>query len=318
MTATRAMGTGCQSDCATPRCGDGVVDPEEACDDGNRNGDDGCSAQCSSDETCANGVVDIAQGEECDDGGLETGDGCGATCRIEVCGNGLIDPGEVCDDGNNRAGDGCGPACRSDETCGNGVPDFGSGEQCDDANYRSGDGCSSQCTAELPVFTQRSLDQPGARYSRMVYDSAHDRLVRFGGTLPLGEPTQGTILLHAEGQASLPPVGGPPARVGHVLVYDALRRVVVLFGGQSIRLRRPGMPPPPATPLADTWELGANQWVPRTPGQSPPAIEWAAGAYDAARREVVLFGGLLAGVEQDATWTYDGARWTRREPARRP
>ncbi len=50
--------------CCT-RCGNGVLDPDETCDDGNRVSGDGCSAVCGPD-TCGNGVLQGA--EECDCG----------------------------------------------------------------------------------------------------------------------------------------------------------------------------------------------------------------------------------------------------------
>ncbi len=68
-------------------CGDGVVHPEESCDDQNLSSGDGCSDLC-----------------------LEE---FGYTCTGEPsvctpnCGNGTIDVGEVCDDGDTDAGDGC-------------------------------------------------------------------------------------------------------------------------------------------------------------------------------------------------------------------
>lgn len=46
---------------------------------------DGCAANCRSNETCGNGVIDAVTGEECDDGGTAPGDGCDATCQIEEC-----------------------------------------------------------------------------------------------------------------------------------------------------------------------------------------------------------------------------------------
>jgi cysteine-rich repeat protein len=58
---------------------------------------------------CGNGL--LQSGEECDDGNAVGGDGCSATCETE-CGNGRIDAGEGCDDGNTDAGDGCSPICQ--------------------------------------------------------------------------------------------------------------------------------------------------------------------------------------------------------------
>src|SRR5258706_5146390 len=71
-------------------CGNGKIDPGEVCDDGNANDGDGCSADCTSDESCGNGVVDTAVGEGCDDGDSLGGDGCSADCMsTEECGNGV-------------------------------------------------------------------------------------------------------------------------------------------------------------------------------------------------------------------------------------
>ncbi|MFO0590396.1 MAG: DUF4215 domain-containing protein [Polyangiaceae bacterium] len=38
----------CRPDCTLPRCGDGILDDGEACDDGNTLSGDGCSADCAS------------------------------------------------------------------------------------------------------------------------------------------------------------------------------------------------------------------------------------------------------------------------------
>ncbi|MFH2007871.1 MAG: DUF4215 domain-containing protein [bacterium] len=89
-------------------CGDGNVDPDEECDDGNLTGGDGCSGTCHL-EGCGNGNVDA--GEQCDDGNSVACDGCSASCQTEACGNGVVECGEECDDGNTSNGDGCDSAC---------------------------------------------------------------------------------------------------------------------------------------------------------------------------------------------------------------
>jgi cysteine-rich repeat protein len=38
----------CRANCTVPRCGDGIVDAGEVCDDGNTQGGDGCAADCKS------------------------------------------------------------------------------------------------------------------------------------------------------------------------------------------------------------------------------------------------------------------------------
>jgi cysteine-rich repeat protein len=65
-----------------PRCGNGFLDPEEACDNGLLNSDtgrDACRADCTL-PRCGDGTVD--SGEICDDGlPANPNDGCDASCR---------------------------------------------------------------------------------------------------------------------------------------------------------------------------------------------------------------------------------------------
>jgi cysteine-rich repeat protein len=64
---------------------------------------------------CGDGVVD--PGEACDDGNLVDGDGCDGTCRPSGCPSGRVSGDEECDDGNATDGDGCSAACRLEPTC---------------------------------------------------------------------------------------------------------------------------------------------------------------------------------------------------------
>ncbi len=127
-------------------CGDGVVDPGEACDDGNQEDGDSCRSDCGQDMTlCGNGQVDL--GEVCDDGNRQDGDDCSSDCDqdMTLCGNGQLDPGEFCDDGNRDDGDSCRGDCRQDTTlCGNGILD--PGELCDDGKPPGQSICSTDCT----------------------------------------------------------------------------------------------------------------------------------------------------------------------------
>jgi cysteine-rich repeat protein len=65
-------------------CGDGVVDPDEECDDGEANSDtapDACRTSCLL-PTCGDAVAD--SDEDCDDGNLWGGDGCTPDCIAET------------------------------------------------------------------------------------------------------------------------------------------------------------------------------------------------------------------------------------------
>jgi len=98
-----------------PVCGDGVVEGDELCDDGNQIDDDACPNDCgggtsmTTDGTstggdtegdtgpggaCGDGVVGGL--EECDDGNLADGDGCSANCTLEgiseACADKPMDP----------------------------------------------------------------------------------------------------------------------------------------------------------------------------------------------------------------------------------
>ena len=133
-------------------CGNGQVEVDEACDDGNDVNSDACSNACEL-ASCGDAVtrMDRAVGEEgyeaCDDGNDVETDGCTSSCLVARCGDGLVrsdasegsEDYEACDDGNEVDTD----ACRNDCSlafCGDGVlrtdlsddhPDF---EACDDGN----------------------------------------------------------------------------------------------------------------------------------------------------------------------------------------
>jgi cysteine-rich repeat protein len=130
------------------RCGDGVAEGLEVCDDGNLDDTDACLSACVL-AACGDGAVQAGV-EQCDDGNLEDDDACHSDCTLPAppaCGDGSIHPSEQCDDGNASSGDGCSAACAR-EVCGDGLIQYGLGETCDDGNEVAGDGCDALCAVE--------------------------------------------------------------------------------------------------------------------------------------------------------------------------
>lgn len=114
---------------ATPRCGDGIVQPPELCDDGNENLADSCP------------------------------DGDGGTCQPARCGDGIVGDDEECEPTDTESSqcayglEGC-RFCEADTCswqpgqphyCGDGTVDSEEGEECDDGNGAPGDGCGADC-----------------------------------------------------------------------------------------------------------------------------------------------------------------------------
>ncbi len=113
----------CTSMCQVQRCGDGLLGPSEACDDGNMVDTDECTNTCTF-PRCGDGIVQDL--EECDDGNTDDQDACRNVCLEASCGDGVVQEGvEACDDGNMVDGDGCDSDCTItvSSTCGNGMVD---------------------------------------------------------------------------------------------------------------------------------------------------------------------------------------------------
>ncbi|MEE2758167.1 MAG: DUF4215 domain-containing protein [Myxococcota bacterium] len=133
----------CLNNCLRARCGDGIVHADnELCDDGNQNDGDECRNNCSP-ASCGDGVVQVGV-EECDDGNQSDTDSCLPTCVAARCGDGIVHIGtEDCDDANDVNEDECKNDCRA-ARCGDGVVQDGV-EACDDGNNLMTDGCLNNC-----------------------------------------------------------------------------------------------------------------------------------------------------------------------------
>ncbi len=132
----------CKSDCTLNVCGDGLLGPDEECDDGNLEDTDECPSSCTV-AACGDGFVQDGV-EECDDANDVETDDCLATCVAASCGDGFVQDGvEECDDANDVETDDCLTTCAA-ASCGDGFVQDGV-EECDDANDVDDDECSNAC-----------------------------------------------------------------------------------------------------------------------------------------------------------------------------
>jgi cysteine-rich repeat protein len=201
-----------------------------------------------------------------------------------------------------------GPACDAPMTCGDGIVD--DGEACDDGNFRSHDGCHHSCQAEEGLWTQRTVAvaPPGRHGHALAYDAKRGEVVLFGGVGKSGWLSDTWVWNGITWTARK--VAAPPARSSHALTYDALREEVVLFGGYSFDNG--------FDEFNDTWVWNGSTWAQRVVAVAPPARHDHALTYDAARGEVVLFGGRTSSADLSDTWVWNGSTWTQRAVASAP
>lgn len=171
-------------------------------------------------------------------------------------------------------------------------------------------------------WTEKNTRQhPLARnVAAMTYDSARERAVLFGGW---AYTSGGFTVLSDEtwewdGRRwrDMAPAQRPSPRAGSAMAYDATRGQVLLFGGYEGE-------PTSATSLSDTWMWDGSTWTQLSPAQSPSPRDHHAMAYDAARGEILLFGGVLnnsatATQHLGDTWSWDGTTWVQLSPANAP
>jgi hypothetical protein len=138
---------------------------------------------------------------------------------------------------------------------------------------------------------------PAARSSHaMVYDSARDRVVMFGGFLGGGQWSNQTWEWDGTNW-TLSPATGPSGRQYLGMVYDPDREVTVLSCGQAANFVR----------MDDTWEFDGTSWTQLTTlGNPSPARDQHAMAYfpgGSGGGDVLLHGGYAgaANVLSD-TW----------------
>jgi hypothetical protein len=164
----------------------------------------------------------------------------------------------------------------------------------------------------------RAAAWPEARSGHaMAFDSQRGRMVVYGTSNGQGsgetwewDPVAGSWVDRA-------PNASPLRRSGSTMVFEPASDIMVLFGGTGA-----------GGALAELWQWNcqAGSWTNLTPSSVPmswPAARTGhAGAYDPARKKMLIFGGQGpdAAHDLDDLWEWDRASgtWTARTPSPRP
>ena len=149
---------------------------------------------------------------------------------------------------------------------------------------------------------------PGRRYPSMIYDTAANSVLLFGGTDGNGNLLNDTWTWNGSAWTQQNPASSPPGRTQASMAYDTATATAVLFGGSSSL----------CGDCNDTWTWNGSTWAQvddsGAPGcsntcpASPPGRYEASMAYAANRGVLVLFGGCcdrFANSYND-TWIWGG------------
>ena len=164
------------------------------------------------------------------------------------------------------------------------------------------------------------LNSPSPRLNHaMGYDTARARVVLFGGDSGTNSTLNDTWLWDGVNWTQPSGITSPTARSLHAVAYDSARQELLLFGGCSLYIPGSADCVQPAEPF--TWTWNGTNWVKKSPATSPTPRWGHAMAFDEARGQVVLFGGIDSSLTFHAlqdTWVWDGANWVKKSPATSP
>jgi hypothetical protein len=179
---------------------------------------------------------------------------------------------------------------------------------------------------------QQTLNAPPERAgASLSFDPVRGVTVLFGGATPASNTITGegiadyadTWTWDGSNWNQLSPAASPSGRQGAGMVFDAARRVTVLFGGYADQetLYKNAF-------RQDTWTWDGNSWTQQTTASGPPRTESLGFVYDDALGKAVLVGGSMfiiptylqsvgAGfiIHAKDTWTLDASGWTDLPPA---
>ena len=149
-------------------------------------------------------------------------------------------------------------------------------------------------------------DGLGNRYEpALAFDSARGIVVEFGGYRD-GIPFRAdTYEWNGTSWSKRVTAHAPAARRGAKMVFDTVRKRVLLFGGEGVVGNNWGE-------FDDTWEYDGIDWLQRQPAHRPPARSVHAMAFDTVRGRAVVYGGWQTGHSPISTTPGSGTAMTGR------
>jgi hypothetical protein len=101
----------------------------------------------------------------------------------------------------------------------------------------------------------------------------------------------------------------PISRLGMDVAFFAGTGDAILFGGNW-----------DGSPFNDTWGWNGAVWLKKSPAHGPGYRSGHAMAYDAARNQIVMFGGYDPAISNysDSTWIWNGTDWAQANPQTSP
>lgn len=176
-------------------------------------------------------------------------------------------------------------------------------------NLLSGGSLGDTWTWDGTTWTQRLvLPAPAPRSGAVFEPDATGGLLLYGGNLNFLAEGEDSWSWNGAGWAPRDVSAPPGPRANAVAAFDPGTESMVLFGGRQ----SDGIS---FNYLDDTWNWDGTAWS-KAPGTEVPLERAETGfVYDAARQEVVLFGGWTGQESIGDTWTWDGQIWTQETPS---
>ena len=158
----------------------------------------------------------------------------------------------------------------------------------------------------VQVFPQ--VAPPPRSAHAMVYDSARDRVIVFGGRKEATVIRQ-RFSMHGDTWAwkngewtDLAPAAAPPARFYQGMAYDRDRDRVVLYGGFNYTADGKTL-----QALFDTWEFDGENWT--RVAENGPALSKPLLVFDAVRHQTLMLGTDAAFKTVMYRWNVETAKW---------